>query len=83
MSGYVAAKRILRVRLPSNGICPSSNRYHWNCRCDNHRCGICGRRWSQRSEHDISHALILGCQCERNCRRNDSYIWRLLAGRGR
>ena len=50
MAGYVASKRTPRVRLPRNGLCPNSAGplYWFDCRCDNHRCGECGRRRSQR-----------------------------------
>jgi len=70
MATYVASKRTPRVVLPSNGICPDSKLPYYVCRCNNHRCGDCGRRWSQRSEHGTSPDLVLGCQCERNRRRN-------------
>lgn len=70
MAAHVAYKRVARVVLPANGHCPATGFYYFECRCDNHRCGDCGRRWSQRSEHGTSVDLVNGCQCERNRRRN-------------
>jgi hypothetical protein len=70
MAAYVVSKREPRVVLPSNGICPMSRLPYFSCRCDNHRCGDCGRRWSQRSAHGSTPDLIYTCQCERNRRLN-------------
>jgi len=70
MAAYVAEKRVPRVVLPSNGICPASKLPYWNCHCDNHRCGDCGRRWNQRDAHGASPDFVTSCQCERNRRRN-------------
>lgn len=69
LATHVVSKRTARSVLPANGICPTSRHYYFECCCDNHPCGMCGRRWSQRSEHGAYH-LSKGCQCERNRRRN-------------
>lgn len=65
MAAYVADKREPRRVLPANGICPATGLPHYVCHCDNHRCGDCGRRWSQRESLDN-----FTCQCRANRRKN-------------
>lgn len=69
-AAYVASKRMSRVSLPSNGICPASRLPYFVCNCDNHRCGLCGRRESQRDERRSVPGLLYNCPCERNRRQN-------------
>jgi hypothetical protein len=54
-----------RIRLPANGRCPTTHLYHFECRCNLHRCGYCGRRTDQQAP-----LFQYMCQCARNRRDN-------------
>lgn len=54
-----------RIRLPANGLCPTTQLYYCYCKCNNHRCGYCGRRTDQQEPR-----FQYGCQCGRNRRKN-------------